>query len=181
MQIYTIGHSNHPTGQFIRLLQDQKIRQLVDIRSSPYSKYSPQFNKEMIEHYLKRERIKYLYAGKQLGGRPQDPECYKKRSIPTDDTDYLHEVDYPVVMKKPWFLEGIASLLKVAEGDLTSIMCSEEDPAACHRHHLIAKFLNTEYPGIDVLHMRGDGNIVNARTILKSVSEDQAEQLSFFK
>lgn len=180
MQIYTIGHSNHPTGQFIKLLKDQKILQLVDVRSSPYSKFSPQFSKEMIEHYLKREKIRYIFAGKQLGGRPKDPDCYKKRIIPAEGVDYLHEVDYPTVMKKPWFLEGITDLLKVAEISLTAVMCSEEDPAACHRHHLIAKYLNAEYPMIDVLHIRGDGNVVNARTILKSVKDDQAEQLSFF-
>jgi uncharacterized protein (DUF488 family) len=179
MQIYTIGHSNHPTDQFLQLLQEKGIKLIVDIRSAPYSKYCPQFNKEMIEHYLKRIKINYFYAGKQLGGRPQDANCYKKRVLPADNIDFLHEVDYPEVMKKPWFLQGISRLLELAEASPTTIMCSEEDPATCHRHHLIAKYLIVEYPEISVLHIRGDGNIINAKTILTSINEEKAEQLSF--
>lgn len=180
MQIYTIGHSNHPKDTFLKLLLEKGIKQLVDVRSSPYSKYSPHFNREMLEFYLKKERITYFYSGKQLGGRPPDASCYKKRVLPPENVDYLHEVDYPEVMQKSWFLDGIDSLLKRAKSIPTVIMCSEEDPSLCHRHHMISKYLIDNIPDITVQHIRGDGNLVNAKSILASVNEKPSEQMSLF-
>jgi uncharacterized protein (DUF488 family) len=153
---------------------------LVDVRSAPYSRFNPQFNKETLAHSLDRHNIQYLYAGKYLGGRPQDPSCYKSGILPAEGTDYLHEVDYREVMKRPWFIKGIVELVTVAGTDVTAIMCSEEDPAECHRHHLIAKYLNAEYPEIRVRHIRGDGNDFNARQLLTSVDKPVVKQPSLF-
>ena len=86
----------------------------------------------------------------------------RARSLPSDDTDYLHEVDYPEVMKRQWFIKGIEQLLELADQDLTAIMCSEENPAECHRHHMIAKYLIAEHPEVKVFHVRGDGNVFRA-------------------
>ena len=80
--------------------------------------------------------------------------------LPPEGTDYLHEVDYPEVMRRDWFIKGIQRLLAIADEQTTAIVCSEENPAECHRHHLIAKYLFQEYPDIDVRHIPGDGNII---------------------
>jgi len=181
VRLLTIGHSNHSVEKFVRLLEDNGIELLVDVRTAPYSRYSPQFNKESLEATLPRHGMEYAYAGKYFGGRPSDPACYKSRALPAEGTDYLHEVDYPEVMKREWFVKGIDRLLELADQQRTAIMCSEEDPAACHRHHLIAQYLTNEHPEVEVQHIRADGTVYGARSILTSVDRPSGEQLSLFE
>jgi len=98
--------------------------------------------------------------------------------LATEGADYLHEVDYPEVMKRPWFTKGIERLLELADEQTTAIMCSEEDPAQCHRHHLIAKYVMREHPEVNVRHIRGDGTVFSAASLRVSVDDVQAEQPS---
>ena len=167
MKLFTIGHRNHSLEQFTGLLEANNIARLVDIRSAPYSRYNPQFNKENLESELAQHWIEYVYAGNYLGGRPTDPTCYKSKQLPAEAADYLHEVDYPEVMKRQWFIKGIDRLLELADEQTTAIMCSEEDPAHCHRHHLIAKYLLAEHPEVEVRHIRGDGTVFGARSLIE--------------
>jgi uncharacterized protein (DUF488 family) len=180
VRLFTIGHSNHSLDKFIRLLEDNGIMTLVDVRTAPYSRYNPQFNKENLESVLPQREIQYAWAGKYLGGRPSDPTCYKSRALPAEGADYLHEVDYPEVMKREWFVQGINRLLELADEQTTAIMCSEENPAECHRHHLIAQFLISEHPEVDVRHIRGDGTVFGAKSLHASVNEAAAEQPTMF-
>lgn len=176
MKLYTIGHSNHSLQELVRLLEDNSITNLVDVRTAPYSRHNPQFNRENLEIALSQREIQYAYAGKYLGGRPSDPTCYKSRTLPGDGADYLHEVDYPEVMKRDWFVRGIERLLEMADEHTTAIMCSEENPAECHRHHLIAQFLLETHPEVDVRHIRGDGTVLGARSIRESVTKPVVKQ-----
>jgi uncharacterized protein (DUF488 family) len=175
VELYTIGHSNHPIDKFIRLLLDHGVRQLVDTRSTPYSRFNPQFNKVALQKVLLKHGIEYFYAGDELGGRPRDPTLYKHHAIPSKNTLYLHEVNYPEVMKRPWFIQGIHGLLELAGEYPTSIMCSEADPARCHRHHLIASYLMREFPKVTILHIRGDGSVIDAKSIHPLVDKPDAE------
>ena len=180
MKLLTLGHSNHSLDQFIRLLEDNGVMTLVDVRTAPASRYNPQFNKGNLEQALPQHNIQYVFAGQYLGGRPSDPKCYKSRTLPAEGADYLHEVDYPEVMKREWFVKGIERLLELADEQTTAIMCSEEDPAQCHRHHLIAKYLMREHPEVSVRHIRGDGTVFSAASLLVSVDDVQADQPSLF-
>ncbi len=180
IRLFTIGHSNHPLEKFVRLLQMNGIQVLVDVRSAPYSKYNPQFNMEELSTQLPKVEIRYVYTGKELGGRPTDPTCFKASQIRDAATDYLHEVNYPEVMNRNWFQQGIGHLLELVAGSTTCIMCSEEDPAHCHRHHLIARYLIQAHPEVEILHIRGDGNLVKASQIHTTVDEPPSEQLSLF-
>lgn len=176
MKLFTIGHSNHSLEKLLRLLDDNGIELLVDVRTAPYSRYNAQFNRESLEAALVRHGIEYAYAGKYLGGRPTDPTCYKSRTLPAEGTDYLHEVDYPEVMRREWFIKGMDRLLELADERRTAIMCSEEDPAACHRHHLIAAYLMDEHPHVEVQHIRADGSVYGAGCILTSVDDGPAAE-----
>ncbi len=179
-RLYTIGHSNHSWDRFVRLLEDNGIMTLVDVRTAPYSRYNPQFNKENLESALAQHGIQYVYAGKYLGGRPADPACYKSRMLPTVNADYLHEVDYHEIMKRPWFVQAVHRLLELANEQTTVIMCSEENPAKCHRHHMIVQYLMVEHPEVNVRHIRGDGTVFSACSIRVSADKPLAEQLTLF-
>jgi uncharacterized protein (DUF488 family) len=164
MVIYTIGHSNQDQGDLIGLLGEQGIETLVDVRSSPYSRYAPHFNRESLGPALEHADIEYVFAGEYLGGRPTDPSCYKNGIVPPAQADFLKLVDYAAVATRPWFIEEIDRLLEIAGDKRTAIMCSEEDPAQCHRHHLIAQSLLER--GVEVQHIRKTGAIEEAERIV---------------
>ncbi len=176
--IYTIGHSNVPASKIVDLLRQFDIQVLVDVRSSPYSQFVPQFNRENFEHTLHLTGIEYQYLGELLGGRPKDPSCYKNGQLPDGKADYLHLVDYPAVMAKDFFQKGIRQLLEFSSQKRAAVMCSEEDPAQCHRHHLIGRYLTQQ--GVPVVHIRGDGITVKDQLLPNLKEEPPAEQLSLF-
>ena len=91
----------------------------------------------------------------------------------------MNLVDYAAVMAKEFFLEGIQLVYELRDKGRVALMCSEEDPAKCHRHHLIGRYLVDQ--GVNVIHIRGDGNTAKDQT-LPNVSDDpQAEQLGLFQ
>lgn len=146
--IYTIGHSNITQESFIEILKSFKIQLVVDVRSSPYSKYVPYFNPENINKSLKENNIRYLFLGNYLGGKPKDEKYYK------DD-----KVDYDLIAKTEHYKEGIVKIMTLNREDNLVLMCSEEDPKSCHRHNLITQSLLKK--GFEVIHIRKNGKINN--------------------
>lgn len=149
--IYTLGHSNIDFKEFLSLLKGNGIKILADVRSVPFSKHVPQFNRENIEKELNTNGIEYSFMGDMLGGKPKDAECYVEgRAI------------YERVMSKPTYQNGISKLIEIANAKKTAIMCSEENPARCHRNLLITQTVLSR--GLTVLHIRGNGNIEGAKS-----------------
>ncbi len=74
-QVYSIGHSNHDIDKFCDLLIHNEIKYLVDVRSTPFSRYYPQYNQERLLLSLATVNIKYVFLGKELGGRINDITC----------------------------------------------------------------------------------------------------------
>jgi len=147
LTIFSIGHSNQSIEAFLALLQQHQIQVLVDVRSSPYSKYVPQFNSAALAVAVRQVGLKYMFMGKELGGRPDGDEFY----------DVDGHVLYNRVAEASFFLDGIERLKKGGKTYKVAIMCSEEDPATCHRHLLIGRVLARQ--GVDLWHIRGDGHI----------------------
>ncbi len=145
--IFTIGHSNHPIEVLIALLRAAEIDVLADVRSRPYSAYAPQFNGPALKAAIQAAGLQYLHLGAQLGGRPEGAAYY--------DPD--GRVIYSAVERAPFFLEGIARLEKGLDRFRIALLCSEEDPAHCHRHLLVARVLAAR--GIAVHHLRADGTM----------------------
>lgn len=143
-KIYTLGHSNHQLEFFLKLLEDHKIEQLVDVRSAPFSKFSPHFNKNEIKQSLEERGIVYFYLGNMIGGRPSNDQYY-----------HDGKVIYNLVEKDQKYLEGINELTELIRDKKTVIMCSEEDPHRCHRHNLITPTLKKM--GFQIYHIRGNG------------------------
>jgi uncharacterized protein (DUF488 family) len=173
VEIYTIGHGNARAATIVELLTQYSVRILVDVRSAPYSRHNPQFNRETFSETLTAAGIAYRYEGKDLGGRPSDPTCYRTAEVPdgeTDREDFLKLVDYAEVAKRPWYLAGIERLIATAGEARTAIMCAEEDPRNCHRSHLIAQTLLERQ--VSVFNIRKSGNVEQ--------EQPQPKQLSLF-
>jgi uncharacterized protein (DUF488 family) len=145
--IHTIGHSRHSGERFVSLLGEHGIVRLVDVRSHPASRWSPQFGKAALAKLLAAHAIEYVFLGRELGGRPEGAEFYR-----VDGT-----VDYARRAEAPEFEAGIRRLVGLAHERATAIMCAEEDPARCHRRLLVAPSLRRV--GLCVVHIRGDGCI----------------------
>jgi uncharacterized protein (DUF488 family) len=150
--IYTIGHSNHLIEAFLDLLQQHGIECLVDVRSSPYSRFSPHFRKRDLEAHLRDVGISYVYLGDSLGGRPGESRDFTSSDL----------VDYAQIAEQPWYEEGLQELLSIAGKQRTAFMCSEEDPRYCHRNLLIADSLLRRSLAT-VEHIRGDGALESAQ------------------
>lgn len=130
--IYSIGHGNKKMEDFVKELNSFNILFLLDIRSKPYSKWSPQFNKENLERELKIQDINYVYAGDTLGGLPEDRSCY----------DFSGKVVYDLIKEKDFFKTGLKRLTTANEKKINiAIMCSESKPEECHRSKLIGQEL----------------------------------------
>lgn len=145
--VYSIGHSNQDLDAFLRLLKDHYIDILVDVRSAPFSRFAPQFNREILERAVIARSIKYVFMGTELGGRPAGDEFY--------DAD--GHVLYSRVAEAEFFRAGIERLERNIDRYRIAIMCSEENPEGCHRRLLIGRVL-TEH-AITVFHVRGTGEV----------------------
>ena len=162
--IFTIGHSRHTAEHLVSLLRAHDIARLVDVRSHPASKWSPQFGKAALAHVLAAHAIDYVFLGQALGGRPIDRDLYRSDG----------SVDYARRAEAPDFQAGIARLVELANDRTTAILCAEEDPGHCHRHLLVTPALRRL--GIDVLHIRGDGRLQSEASM-----DGPPPQLSLFK
>ncbi len=145
--IYTVGHSNGSFESFLQLLRMHKIDVIADVRSSPYSRYAVHFNRESVQASLRLAGLKYVYMGKQIGGMPEDPSLY-------DDQGNL---DYQLIISSEVFKFGIGRLVTGLEKYCIALMCGEENPAGCHRRHLLAPALQ-EFD-IEVRHIRANGSL----------------------
>jgi uncharacterized protein (DUF488 family) len=145
--LWTIGHSNHPLDAFLDLLTRHRIEVLVDVRTSPYSAYASQFNREAIRPELQSRAIQYLYLGDLLGGRVED-----ERFIDGDG-----RVLYGRLAESPGFRKGIERLLGGIRQFRVAILCGEENPANCHRRLLVGRVMHEK--GVNILHIRGDGSV----------------------
>ena len=157
LTIHTIGHSDHTAATFMELLRRRDIDLVVDVRSQPYSRWAPQFNRETLERELGAAGIRYHFMGDVLGGRPSAPELYVNG-----------DPDYGRMAQTPAYQTGIERLLDLAETERVSIMCSEGDYRNCHRHHLITQTLLER--GARVIHIEADGQTVDGECVAKQLS-----------
>jgi uncharacterized protein (DUF488 family) len=144
---FTIGHSNHSVEAWLALIRQHGVQVVVDTRSSPYSKYVPQFDKELVQRTLEQAGFRYLFLGSELGGRPANSAYY----------DAKGRVLYSRLRSDEHFKAAITRLEAGMERFRVALLCGEEDPAHCHRRLLIGRVLTER--GHTMLHIRGDGRL----------------------
>jgi uncharacterized protein (DUF488 family) len=171
LKVYTIGHSNHSLETFLNLLRASGIEVVVDIRSKPSSQVVPHFDRKPLENSLKMKGFKYLYLGKELGGKPDSKDFY--------DTE--GHVLYSLIAKSTPFVQAIERLLKGIHKYRVVVLCGEENPLNCHRRLLVGKVLGNY--DVNLLHIRGNGRVQSEEELLDengSREKDEA-QLGLFE
>ena len=155
-RLYSIGHSSQTQEEFLALLTLYRINCIVDVRSVPASKYSPQFNQETLRYFLKSHGIQYLHFGDEFGARR------------TDSIDESGQVNFEQAVKTPLFQQGAARLMKGLEkGYQIALMCSEADPLECHRFSMVSRYFYDQ--GIDVQHILKDGTLASQASLEKEM------------
>jgi len=144
--LYTIGHSNHKIEDFIALLNHYEVTCIADVRSAPYSRYCPQFNKDTLAAALQAAGIAYMFLGRELGARPDDPCCYEGGCV-----------NFQYLAKRKEFKRGLEHLLECASKHRIALMCAEKDPLQCHRTILIARAIKRH--NLHIKHILADGSI----------------------
>ncbi|MEW6668073.1 MAG: DUF488 domain-containing protein [Thermodesulfobacteriota bacterium] len=144
--LYTIGHSTHSTEQLLHLLLTHRISAVADVRSSPFSRYNPQFNRENLQKALKDGGIKYVFLGKELGARSEDPACHEDGKVRFDR-----------LAQTEAFRSGLARLRRGMESYRVVLLCAEKDPILCHRMILVCRNLRQDASNIQ--HILEDGSL----------------------
>ncbi|HVU57410.1 MAG TPA: DUF488 domain-containing protein [Puia sp.] len=139
MPIFSIGHGTRPIHELLALLKKYDIAWLADVRTIPYSKFNPQYNRESLHRSLKNDNIQYVYLGDSLGGRPPAP---------------------PDIFQK-----GIERLQQAYKQELKlTLLCSERSPEKCHRSKLIGQALQDI--DISVQHIDEQGELKDQKTVM---------------
>ncbi|MGH8543709.1 MAG: DUF488 family protein [Thermoanaerobaculia bacterium] len=144
--VLTIGHSNQSIERFIELLRAQAVTAIADVRSQPYSRLHPDFNREALAEALKRRGIAYVFLGRELGARPEDPACYENG-----------RVQYRILAERQLFKIGLRRVVEGAKAHRLALLCAEKEPLACHRTLLVSRAL--EAAGTSVTHIHADGGL----------------------
>ena len=116
-RVFTIGHSNHSLEVFIALLRHHEITALADVRSAPFSRFSPQFNKTSLEKETKSHSIKYVFLGREFGARPKDSSLYESG-----------QVQFERLKDTTLFRRGVERVIQGAKKYTIALMCAEKDP-----------------------------------------------------
>ncbi len=161
--LFSIGHGQKPLEEFYEELISFGIQFVIDVRSTPFSKWAPQYNQKEIANYLKNHNIVYAYMGNIIGGRPINESCY----------DSEGHFDYEKMAQEPSFKEGIKRLVNANEKRFNvAVMCSESDPSLCHRSKLIGRELYENY-NINMKHIVSAGVFIDEVHVIMELTKGQ--------
>lgn len=169
LPVLTIGHSRHSEPEFLERLRAYSVDVVLDVRSAPFSRWVPHFNRPALREWLRRANIQYSFAGRTLGGRPSDESLYE-----------FGRVSYEKIAERPSFVLGLRRIAAAARTHHIAIMCSEADPIECHRFLLIGRRLAER--SVDVFHVlasgEAEGHTVSETRLLTAAGLAQSEIFS---
>ena len=145
--VLTVGHSTHSIEKFLGLIEAHGVTAIADVRSAPYSRRQPQFNRDPLRQTLEEHGIRYAFCGRELGARPEDPLCYDEHG----------RVLYRRLAGTPLFRSGIDFIVREAQERRIALLCAEKEPLECHRTLLVARELVAR--GFPVSHIHADGHM----------------------
>ena len=140
-----MGHGDASFQEIERILQFHGIATVVDVRSTPYSKYAPDFRKSTLAEAAAAAGLGYRWMGDRLGGRPTRSD-QTNRDVAASDQ---------VVVDSPSFRGALAEVAALNTTGPVCLMCAERHPEHCHRRLFLAPHF--EDLGIDVFHILPSG------------------------
>jgi uncharacterized protein (DUF488 family) len=144
--IFTVGHSIHDTTTFCQLLKRNEIEVVLDVRSSPYSRRAPHFNRGALQQMLRANEVRYCFGGRALGGRPENPRMYVGG-----------QADYRQMAASDQFVASIRRVARGAKVANVALLCAEADPIECHRFLLVGRALHDR--GLEVQHILANSSL----------------------
>ena len=144
MKIWTVGHSTRSGEEFVRILLENRIEVLVDVRTFPGSRRYPQFNRDALAEALKEVGIEYQHKANLGGRRTPRPDSH---NTAWRNAQFRGYADH---METEEFKNGVRELLELSTGARVAVMCAEAVWWRCHRS-LIADYLKAE--GHEVVHI----------------------------
>jgi uncharacterized protein (DUF488 family) len=163
--VWTVGHSNHDVGAFVGLVQRHQVAHLVDVRSRPFSRYAPHFNRDELQASVEACGIRYAFLGSALGGRPRRE----------DQLDAEGHALYDRMAMEPTFSDAIDRILRGASEHRVALLCSCGQPHECHRRLLVGKVLCDR--GAELRHILPDGDVMTERAV--ELRDDHAQDMLF--
>ncbi len=160
IKVFTIGHSNHTLDRFLQLIERHGIDELVDVRTSPYSRWAADFNREKLEMDLEDAGIGYSHMGGALGGRPTSHDLYDPEGI----------ADYERMSATKDFEDDIEQVARIAEDRVVCLLCSERQPEDCHRTLLVAEALVSRE--ISAHHILVTGDLIEHESLVARLMVD---------
>ncbi len=152
--VFTVGYGGRTAAEIMELLRRRNIEILADVRSAPYSRHQPDFRRDRLRRITTDAGLRYVFMGRELGGRSDDPDCYDRNGRPL----------YERFREKDGFGRGIARLRSAGErGRRVCLLCAESKPWRCHRARLIGPALLDA--GISLRHILPDGSTVEQEAV----------------
>lgn len=160
--LYSIGYGNRSWEEVHSLLSARGCEFLIDVRSNPFSKFNPSFGKDSLAHLCQESRMRYVFMGDTLGGKPASDEHF----------DIDGKVNYILLSESAEFQYGLSRLITASKkGICACIMCSELRPQECHRCKLIGSELKKL--GVGVVHIDEDGLDISQDEAIRRITGGQ--------
>lgn len=156
--LYTVGHSNSTLEKLLSLLKLADVNCIIDVRSTPASAYSPHFNKESLQRFLKANGILYGHFGEEFGAR-------------RTDSIIDGQVNFAKAVTTEAFQRGVERIRNgLSKGYNIAFMCSEAKPLECHRFSMISRYFVDN--GYDVKHILHNETIVPHQVLEKEMIDE---------
>ena len=152
--VFTIGHSTHPIERFLSLLAQHGITALADVRSTPYSRFNPQFRRETLAASLREAGVAYVFLGAELGGKRAG-------------------ISHAEIARSEPFRRGLDRLREGAAQYRVAFMCAEREPLDCHRTILVARHLKAS--DLAIRHILADGSVEEQDSVERRLVERMGE------
>jgi len=131
--VYTVGHSNRTSKEFIDILKAYNIGLLVDVRRFPKSRVVEWSESSKLRKILEDEGIEYIWLGDLLGG--------------------FREGGYKAYMETENYKKGLEKLIEAIKRSEkpVAIMCREKLWFKCHRRFISDSLVRMGYKVIHVI------------------------------
>lgn len=147
--LHTLGHSNLSYEQFRELLVTHGIKAVIDVRSSPYSRFVTWANREALRAQLRADGFVYVYGGSVLGGRA------------------------PYNFDSELFQQKMQRIVEINAETPSVMICAEKKPEQCHRAFKLTHYLHTAEPALKINHILGaKEGVIDSREFAKTQAEN---------